>query len=90
VKGDVLKYAIKQRKGSLEIYALKSSFCIPQLSGTFGWTDSRTTGGRAFLKFQDAALISTYWPVNVEAQYAALTGIVSGENGYQIRVLVEV
>ena len=36
MNGNVLKYAIKQQKGSLEIYTLKSSFCIPQLSGTFG------------------------------------------------------
>lgn len=36
MKGNVLKYAIKQPKGSLYIYTLKSSFCIPQLSGTFG------------------------------------------------------
>ena len=43
MNGNVLKYAIKQQKGSLEIYTLKSSFCIPQLFGTFSWTDSRTT-----------------------------------------------
>ena len=42
IKGNVLSIPIKQPKGSLDIYTLESSFCIPQLSGTFGVVVGRT------------------------------------------------
>lgn len=78
---------IKQPKGFLDIYTLKSSFCIPQLSGTFGVLVGRIPKDdwrQSLPKFQDAVLIRTYQPVSIEVQYAALTGVIPGGNGCQL------